>query len=115
MLYDIYYTDRSFDRARDLPARAERGAYALNVDWDGHVYVAQRGKWVEGRREGDRFVPTVAPPRDAFKTRFHRDQTVTIWDVHFQGWVRTSRPRDSILASLDPRERARVIRHCGIA
>lgn len=58
MLYDIFYTDRSFDRATRLPARAERGAYAVNLDWDGHIYVARRGKWVDGRRTADgRYVP----------------------------------------------------------
>lgn len=65
MLFDIFYADRSFDRARDLPARAERGAYAVCVDWDGRVYVAHRGRWVEGRRAADgRYVPAGAA-RDA--------------------------------------------------
>ena len=50
MLYDIIYSDRSFDRARDLPDRAEDGAYALNVDWNGCVYVAVDGQWVPGYR-----------------------------------------------------------------
>ncbi|MFO0449901.1 MAG: hypothetical protein ACK52I_14785 [Pseudomonadota bacterium] len=53
MLYDIYYSDRSFDRCTTLPRRAERGAVAVNTNWDGHVYVARRGKWVEGRRAAD--------------------------------------------------------------
>jgi hypothetical protein len=50
MLYDIFYADRSMDSSTRLPARAERGAYAVNVNGDGHVYVAKRGKWVIGRR-----------------------------------------------------------------
>ena len=50
-----------------------------------------------------------------YKTTYHRDHTVTIWDVYTQGWVRTGRPSDAILASLMPEERARVMRHCAIA
>ena len=55
MLYDIFYADRTMDRSTnlDIYGRAPRGAYALNLDWDGHVYVARRGKWVEGRRAAD--------------------------------------------------------------
>ena len=51
MLFDIFYSDRSFDRARDLPDRAEDGAYALNVDFDGRAYVAVDGQWVPGSRD----------------------------------------------------------------
>ena len=52
--------------------------------------------------------------REPGKTKFHRDGAVTIWDVYHQGWERTSRPCDRILASLTPAERDRVVRHCGI-
>ena len=48
------------------------------------------------------------------KTKFHRDGTVTVWDVYLQQWTRTAHPSDAVLASLMPRERDRVIRHCGI-
>ena len=51
---------------------------------------------------------------DAYKTTYHRDHTVTIWDVYAQQWVRTDHPSDAILASLMPDERERVMRHCGI-
>lgn len=51
---------------------------------------------------------------DPTRTRFHRDGHVTVWDVYRQEWSRTPRPRDEVLASLPPRERERVIRHCGI-
>lgn len=60
MLYDIFYIDRSFDRCTklDVWGRAERGAVAINVNWDGHIWVARRGRWVEGRRTADgKFVP----------------------------------------------------------
>lgn len=50
-----------------------------------------------------------------YKTTYHRDGTVTIWDVYSQTWTRTARPGDDILASLSEPERARVMRHCGIA
>jgi hypothetical protein len=43
-------------------------------------------------------------------TRFHRDNSVTVWNVYTQSWqrVRASRIADEILASLSPRERARI-------
>lgn len=50
-----------------------------------------------------------------YRTTFHRDHTVTIWDCYSQRWLRTARPSDRILASLDQRERERVIKHCGIS
>lgn len=55
MLYDIFYADRTMDRSTTLNVwgRAERGAVAVNVNWDGHVWIARRGKWVEGRRAAD--------------------------------------------------------------
>lgn len=54
MLYDIFYADRSFDRARELPARAEKGAYAISL-WDGAVLLARRGKWVAAASVPPRF------------------------------------------------------------
>ena len=48
-----------------------------------------------------------------YKTKYHRDGTVTVWDVYQQQWQRTARPSDAVLASLGHRERERVIRHCG--
>lgn len=48
------------------------------------------------------------------KTRYHKDHSVTVWDVYTQTWLRTTRPRDEILASLAAQERERVIRHCKI-
>jgi hypothetical protein len=53
--------------------------------------------------------------RDAYRTTYHRDGAVTVWDVHQQEWVRTDRPEDRILASLPMRERERIIQHCRIA
>lgn len=49
------------------------------------------------------------------RTTYHRDGTVTIWDVYAQSWTRTRHPSNAILASLDRRERKRVMRHCDIA
>lgn len=48
------------------------------------------------------------------KITYHRDRTVTLWDVYTQSWIRTGRPSDQILASLNASERRRVIRHCRI-
>ena len=51
---------------------------------------------------------------DLYRTTFHRDGTITVWNVYTQQWLRTSQPSDAVLASLDSRERDRVIRHCDI-
>ena len=48
------------------------------------------------------------------ETKFHRDATVTVWDVYAQSWDRTDRPSDRVLASLETAERDRVMKHCGI-
>lgn len=45
---------------------------------------------------------------------FHRDGSVTVWNVYTQSWVRTSRPSDQILSS-NRSYRERIKRHCGIA
>lgn len=49
-----------------------------------------------------------------FKTTYHRDGSVTLWNVYTQQWERTSKPSDHVLASLSYGERRRVCRHCGI-
>lgn len=50
--------------------------------------------------------------KDAYRTTFHRDGTVTLWDVYQQGWrrFRAAEVPDAILASLRPAERERIIR-----
>ena len=50
----------------------------------------------------------------AYATRYHRDHTVTVWDVYTQSWDRTSSPSDAVLASLSEPERTRVMRHLEI-
>ena len=55
---------------------------------------------------------TKRPPKDPYATTYHRDKTVTIWDVYSQHWVRTARPSDRILATCSEPERQRIIRHC---
>ena len=47
----------------------------------------------------------------AYRTTYHRDGTVTVWDVYQAAWVRTSTPTDQLLATLDADERERVKRH----
>ncbi len=49
---------------------------------------------------------------DPFRTVYHRDHSVTIWDVYSQQWMHTNRPSDAVLATLTTTERARVLRHC---
>lgn len=45
------------------------------------------------------------------RTTYHRDGTVTLWNILSQGWFRVGRVDDEVLATLDDRERQRVIRH----
>lgn len=49
---------------------------------------------------------------NAYATTYHRDRTVTVWDVYKQQWLRTSDPSDRVLASLPSSERHRVVLHC---
>jgi|OM-RGC.v1.035304505 hypothetical protein len=53
---------------------------------------------------------TVNRPKSG-KTTFHRDGSVTLWDVYTQTWARHDRFSNRVLASLDSDERERVIRH----
>ena len=56
---------------------------------------------------------TVERTKRLYATTYHRDGTVTVWDVYRQQWVRTSRPSDQVLAACSS-DRARIKRHCGI-
>jgi hypothetical protein len=53
--------------------------------------------------------------RGAYEIRYHRDGSVTFWDVYTQSWTRTDSPSDEQLASLSAAERKRVQRHTGSA
>lgn len=52
------------------------------------------------------------------RTKFHRDHTVTVWNVYTQQWERTScvklvraaRSANAVLPTLPERERRRIIR-----
>lgn len=48
------------------------------------------------------------------KITYHRDGSVTLWNVYTQNFHRTAKPSDAILSSLSEKERRRVCRHCGI-
>lgn len=48
---------------------------------------------------------------DPYRTTYHRDGSVTLWNVYTQSWERTSRPADEVLASLSSKENERVQRH----
>lgn len=48
------------------------------------------------------------------KMTYHRDGTVTLWNVYTQQWERLRRPSDSVLGSLNCKDRARVIKHCNL-
>ena len=47
-----------------------------------------------------------------YKTKFHRDNTVTFWNVYEQRWNRTPAKRisDQDLASMSESDRKRVIK-----
>ena len=48
---------------------------------------------------------------NAFRTKFHRDGSVTLWDVYTQSWTRTGNPTDAQLAAMPSNDRDRAIRH----
>lgn len=45
------------------------------------------------------------------KNTYHRDGTVTCWNVYTQQWERSANVSDRVLASMEQKERERVIRH----
>lgn len=45
------------------------------------------------------------------KITYHRDATVTLWDVYTQGWRRLALVPSEILASLPAAQRERVMSH----
>ena len=47
-----------------------------------------------------------------YTTKFHRDGSITYWDVFFQGWVRVSAlsVSDRALATLSDGDRSRIVR-----
>jgi hypothetical protein len=55
---------------------------------------------------------TTTKTTNPFATKFHRDGTVTIWNVYRQGWVRYAAAEvpDRIQATLDDAQRARIAR-----
>ncbi len=54
--------------------------------------------------------PYVPAPKSG-KTTYHRDGTVTVFNVYSQLWERLGSVPDRVLASLDDDERQRIIRH----
>lgn len=48
--------------------------------------------------------------KPAYKTTYHRDGSVTLWDIYQQRWtrVRASRISDDVLSTLSPEERKRI-------
>jgi hypothetical protein len=45
------------------------------------------------------------------KITYHRDATITFWDVYTQGWVRTSNPSNEQLATLGNQVVDRIRKH----
>jgi hypothetical protein len=46
-----------------------------------------------------------------FKSRYHRDGSVTLWNVYTQTWERGFTFEDRVLASLSVEDRAKVQKH----
>lgn len=51
------------------------------------------------------------PKKGAYDSTFHKDGSVTVWDGHNQGWIRTSNPSDRLLSTLSTEEREKVEAH----
>ena len=51
------------------------------------------------------------PKKGAYDSTFHKDGSVTIWDCHNQGWIRTSHPSDRLLSTLSNDEREKIEAH----
>ena len=49
---------------------------------------------------------------DPWATTFHRDYTVTVWNVYTQTWQRMANPSDEVLASISRPERDKIVAHC---
>jgi hypothetical protein len=47
----------------------------------------------------------------SYRTTYHRDGTVSVWDCYAQSYTRTASPSAQLLATLSPSERVRVLRH----
>lgn len=47
----------------------------------------------------------------AYRTTFHLDGTITVWDCYSQSYTRTSAPSARLLATLSDEERSRILRH----
>ena len=50
-----------------------------------------------------------------YRTVYHRDRTVTLWDVYAQQWTRTASPSNEVYSSLTAPERVRIMAHVGAA
>jgi len=51
--------------------------------------------------------------KSRYATTYHRDNTVTIWNVFQQAWERLAQVPDHVLFTLGDAERERVKRHTG--
>ena len=53
MLYDIMYTDGTFDRCVPLPEKPVKGTrYAQNTNWDGHRLIPRGVRWTRETKGG---------------------------------------------------------------
>lgn len=48
---------------------------------------------------------------ELLKTKYHRDGSVTFWNVFTRSWVRAHNLQNQELATLTAKERRRVVRH----
>ena len=110
-LIGLYATRQEAEEAK----WRERGpCYIKRLHEPAHGSVDARANPVGGT-----FVVTHANPRGKGKVdysgfKFHKDGSVTLWDVYQQQWRRTSYPSDEVLASFNEAERKRIMRHVGM-
>lgn len=54
---------------------------------------------------------TTTKTNDPYRTTYHRDGSVTIWNSYTQTWIRTRKPSDQLLSTLSHAEVDRVKKH----
>lgn len=50
-----------------------------------------------------------------YASTYHRDGTLSYWDVMTQAWRRTDWMSDETLSTVDASERSRIVAHLGLA
>jgi len=74
--------------------------------------VTRIAAWIDENTRRIPILPVERPHEQSeAPTTLHRDGSVTLWNVYTSSWLRTTRPEDSVLASLRTDERELVMEH----